>query len=104
MPWMPSGEEIARGFRKLTLLNTNDPEQGLQLRDSPEHFGYYLVDGVRLFHVSSKARQRGGVGRGRLSVLRRYLGLTSDQFQDLCQCRMTGPQYHQMIRERYGRP
>ena len=94
MPWMPSGQDVDRGFNKLTSLHRNDPTQGLELRQGPEDYGHYLVDGVRRFHVSSKARQSGGIGRGRLSVLRKYLKLSMDQFQDLCECRMTGPDYH----------
>ena len=100
MSWMPNGEEVGRGFSKLTRLNQSDPDQGLDLRQSSEKFGWYLVDGVRKFHVSSKARHSGGIGRGRLSALRRYLKLSENQFKDLCECRMTGPQYHQMIRNR----
>ena len=102
MPWMPNGQEIDRGFGKLTSLNANDPEQGLALRESSEEFGWYMVDGIKQFYVSSKARPSGGIGRGRLSALRRYLGLTNEQFKDLCQCPMTGPQYHQIIRDRLG--
>ena len=104
MPWMPSGPEVDRGFGKLIRVNKSDPSQGLQLRQSSEKFGYYLVDGERQFHVSSKARPSGGVGRGRLSVLTKYLKLTRTQFRDLCECRMTGPQYHEMIRDRFGIP
>ena len=102
MPWMPDGSEVDRGFRKLTRINQIDSEQGLELRGPPEKYGYYLVDGVKQFYVSSKARQSGGIGRGRLSQLQRYLRLTAFQFQELCQCRMTGPQYHQMIRDRFS--
>ena len=102
MAWMPSGQEVERGFDKLIRLNKSNPNQGLQLRQSSEKFGYYFVDGVRQFHVSSKARQSGGVGRGRLATLCRYLKLTPNQFKDLCECRMTGLQYHRMIRDKLG--
>lgn len=40
--------------------------------------------------------------RGRLATLCRYLKLTPNQFKDLCECRMTGPQYHRMIRDKLG--
>ena len=96
---MPSGSEVDRGFNKLVRLNSNDPDQGLELREAPEEYGYYVVDGVRQFHVSSKARRSGDIGRGRLLQLRKYLKLNPNQFKDLCECRMTGPQYHQMIRD-----
>lgn len=100
MPWMPDGSDVAQGFDKLIQLNRNDPAQGLVLRQSSEKYGYYLVDSVRQFPVSSKARHSGGVGPGRFHKLRKYLQLNAKEFQDLCQCRLTGPQYHQMIRDR----
>ena len=102
MPWMPDGAEVSSGFGKLVRLHTRDSEQGLELRGPPEYFGWYLVDGVRQFRVSSKARRSGAVGRGRLRALQRYLRLSPVEFQDLCQCRMTGPQYHQVVRDRLG--
>ena len=97
MPWMPDGSDVDRGFKKLERLNSNDHNQGLILRKSSEKYGYYLVDGVRQFHVSSKARRSGGIGRGRLIVLWKYLKISQNQFKDLCECRMTGPEYHQLI-------
>ena len=102
MPWMPSGPEVGRGFDKLIQLNQADPKQGLVIRQSSERFGWYLVDGVRQFHVSSKARPSGPVGRGRLQVLRNYLRLSTAEFKNLCECPLTGPQYHQIIRDRLG--
>lgn len=102
MPWMPDGSDVRRGFNKLIRINNRDPEQGLFLRDSSERFGYYMVDGVRRFPVSSKARQSSDIGRGRLLQLRRYLRLTPEQFQELCECRLTGPKYHQIIRDQLG--
>lgn len=102
MPWMPDGSEVRRGFSKLIRLNRENPEQGLVLRDSSEKYGYYMVDCVRMFHVSSKARYSGDVGRGRLIQLRKYLRLTSQQFQELCECRLSGPKYHQIIRDQFG--
>jgi hypothetical protein len=102
MPWTPSGPEVGRGFAKLTQLNRNDPAQGLQLRSGSEKFGYYLVDGVRQFPVSSKAPMSGDVSPGRLSALRRYLQLSRNEFQALCQCQITGPQYHTFILDKLG--
>ena len=104
MPWMPNGSDIDHGFSKMIRLNRNDPEQGLVLRQSAEEYGFYLVDGVRQFPVSSKARHSGDIGRGRFLALRRYLKLDPREFKDLCECRVTGPQYHQMIRDRLGLP
>lgn len=100
MPWMPNGSDVDRGFKKLESLNKNDPNQGLVLGKSSEKFGYYLVDGVRQFHVSSKARKSGSIGRGRRGVLYKYLKISRDQFKDLCECRMTGPEYHHLIRNK----
>ncbi len=102
MPWMPSGSDVDRGFNKLTRLNRIDPDQGLELRRAPEEYGYYLVDGVKQFYVSSKSRRSGNIGRGRLAQLCKYLKLNQNQFKDLCECRITGPQYHRMIRDRLG--
>lgn len=102
MPWMPNGQEVARGFQKITHIN-NDPAQGLTLGDSSEKYGFYRVDGVIVFHASSKARQSGGVGRGRAEALRKQLGLSPEQFKELCVCRMTGPQFHQLVREWHER-
>ena len=102
MPWMPSGSEIDRGFKKLTSINDKDPAQGLLLRQSSEEYGYYIVDGVRQFRVSSKARQSGDIGRGRLLQLCKYLKLSKNDFKELCECRMTGPQYHQKMLKTLG--
>lgn len=100
MPWMPNGPDVDRGFKKLEKLNKNDPKQGLKLGKSSEKYGFYFVDGVKQFYVSSKARLSGDIGPGRLLQLRKYLKLTQDQFKDLCECRMTGPEYHQLIRNK----
>ena len=104
MPWMPDGSEVERGFNKLRRLNRQDPEQGLVIRRSSEKYGYYLIDGVRRMKVSSKARTSGAVGRGRLTALRRYLNLSLEEFKDLCECPMSGPDYHALITERLGSP
>ena len=100
MPWMPNGSDVDRGFKKLERLNNDDPNQGLILRKSSERFGYYFVDGVKQFHVSSKARKSGSIGRGRRDVLYKYLKISQNQFKDLCECRLTGPEYHQLIRNK----
>ena len=101
MSWMPNGQDVERAFKKLTDLG-KDPDNGLKLRDSSEKYGYYWIDGVRQFYVSSKARKSGGVGHGRLIQLRKYLQLNTDQFKELCICQMTGPQYDTLIREILG--
>ena len=102
MTWMPNGQEVERGFNKLTNVS-DDPGQGLKLRKSSEKFGYYFVDGIRQFHASSKARQSGDVRAGRSLALRKQLGLTLEQFKELCMCQMTGPQFHELVRERIER-
>ena len=104
MAWMPDGSEVSRGFNKLRRLNRQDPKQGLVIRQSSEKYGYYLIDGVRRLMVSSKARTSGSVGRGRLIALRKYLQLNLDEFKRLCDCPMSGPEYHALIRERLGLP
>ena len=102
MPWMPDGSDIERGFNKLRRLNRQDEEQGLVIRQSSEKYGHYLIDGERRLLVSSKARTSRSVGRGRLSTLRKYLRLKPDEFQRLCECPMSGPEYHELIKERLG--
>ena len=94
-----NSREIDRGFRKLERLNEADPSNGLNLRSGKEHFGWYLVDGNRAFFASSK-KGTGTVGPGRAHKLAKYLRITLDEFADLCDCRMTGPQYHQRIVEK----
>ena len=101
MPWMPNASDIQRGFAKLKQLNRIDPAQGLRLRQSSEKFGYYLIDGVRHFEVSEKARTSGSIGRGRLHELRKKLHLSLSDFRRLCDCTMSGPEYHDLMR---GRP
>ena len=102
MPRILSGAEVERGFRKLIQLNTRDPRQGLKLRKPPEFYGYYWVDGVPQFHVSSKSYRSGDVQRGRAKVLRDYLKLSPSEFEALCECPMTGPAYHELIKARLG--
>ena len=102
MPWTPKGSEVRQGYNKLTHLNKVDPAQGLYLRDGSEKFGYYLVDGQRQFRVSSKAPLLKDVGKGRLKALLNYLQLNDDQFKELCRCQMSGPDYHQFIRDKLG--
>ncbi len=100
MPWMPNGPEVQRAFRKLEQINTQDSRQGLVIRSSSEKYGYYLIDGKRAFKVSSKARQRGGIGSGRLKSLLTYLKLNREEFKQLCECPMSGPDYHNLIKSR----
>lgn len=100
MPWMPNGPEVQRAFSKLQQVNTQDLNQGLVIRSSSEKYGYYLIDGKRAFKVSSKARWKGGVGKGRLSSLRAYLKLSQEEFKQLCECPMSGPDYHDLIKNR----
>ena len=94
-----NSREVDRGFRKLERLNEADPNNGLNLRSGKEHFGWYLVDGERVFHVSSKKGPR-TVGPGRAKVLAFYLRISMDEFAELCDCQITGPQYHSRIVEK----
>lgn len=100
MAWMPNGAEVQRAFSKLERLNRQDPKQGLVIRSSSEKFGYYLVDGERVFKVSSKARRKGGIGDGRLISLLNYLKLGREEFKQLCECPMSGPDYHALIKDK----
>ena len=94
-----NSREVDRGYGKLERINRNDPNNGLNLRPGKEHWGWYLVDGERAFFASSK-KATGTVGPGRAHRLAKYLLLSPDEFADLCDCRITGPQYHRLIVER----
>lgn len=97
-----NASEVDRGFGKLEDLYTHNPGNGLSLRPGKEHFGWYYVDGKRAFHVSSKKGPR-SVGAGRARQLAKYLRLNNDDFADLCDCPLTGPEYHQRIVDRIAR-
>ena len=96
--------EIERGIRKLTRLFAQDGRNGFARRTTREKFGWYYVDGKRQFYISSKLPTSGSVGRGRVQSLRNYLGLSRDQFDDLCKCPMSGPDYHDLISRRSNAP
>ena len=89
--------EVERGIRKLTRLRSQDPNNGFDQRTTREKYGWYYVDGKRMFRISSKLPSSGSVGRGRIHALRNYLHLDSEQFDDLCRCPMSGPDYHDLI-------
>ena len=96
--------EVERGVRKLTRLFDRDKRNGFDRRTTREKFGWYYVDGKRQFRVSSKLPTSGSVGKGRVHALRNYLHLDRDQFDDLCKCPMSGPDYHDLIRRRFAAP
>lgn len=93
--------EVEAGFGKLTRHHVQHPGDGLVLRDGKEHFGWYYVDGKKRFFMSSKMPPPGKtIGPGRLKSLVNYMRLTEAEFADLCDCALTGPQYHAIIAER----
>lgn len=94
-----SPREVARGLRKLTRLYTADQKNGFDRRTTKEKYGWYYLDGVRLFRISSKLPSSGSVGKGRIKSLRNYLYLDADEFDDLCRCPMSGPDFHENIRQ-----
>lgn len=96
--------EVERGVRKLTRMFAQDGRNGFDRRTTREKFGWYYVDGKRQFRISSKLPTSGSVGRGRVLALRNYLGLDRDQFDDLCRCPMSGPDYHDLVRRRLNAP
>ena len=96
--------EVERGIRKLTRLFALDGRNGFDRRTTREKFGWYYVDGKRQFYISSKLPTSGSVGKGRVRALRNYLRLDGDQFDDLCKCPMSGPDYHVLIRGRSASP
>ena len=89
--------EVERGIRKLTQLYRQDGFNGFDRRMSREKYGWYYVDGVRKFFISSKLPPSGSVGRGRIRALRNYLHLSVDEFDRLCSCSLSGAHYHALI-------
>lgn len=92
-----SVREVEQGIGKLTRLYRQDNSNGFDRRMNREKYGWYYVDGKRRFRISSKLPTRGSVGKGRLRALRNYLRLSVDDFDRLCSCSLTGPQYHAII-------
>ncbi len=92
-----SVREVEQGIGKLTRLYRQDNSNGFDRRMNREKYGWYYVDGKRRFRISSKLPTRGSVGKGRLRALRNYLRLSREQFDDLCRCPLSGPQYHDII-------
>ena len=93
--------EVETGFGKLTRHHIQHPGDGLVLRDGKEHFGWYYVDGKKRFQMSNKMPPQGQtIGRGRLKSLMDYMRLTESEFANLCDCPLSGPQYHAMMVER----
>ena len=88
--------EVEGGFRKLQSYYRQNPGNGLLLRSGKEHFGWYYVDGKAQFQVSSK-KGPGTVGPGRAHKLAQYLRLDDTEFAELCDCPLTGPQYHSRV-------
>lgn len=89
--------EVERGIRKLTRLYSQDNSNGFDRRMNREKYGWYYVDGERKFCISSKLPPSGSVGKGRVRALRNDLRLSVDDFDRLCSCSLTGPQYHAII-------
>ena len=95
---MPNGQEVTAGFNKIEAKNEDGKLQGFQrISHSSEKYGFYYIDGHIAFHLSSKARSHGPIGWGRLKDLLNNLHITRNQFQELCQCRMTGSEYHSLM-------
>ena len=99
MPWMANGQEVTVAHNKIEARN--DPQGKLQgfrvLSDSSEKYGFYYVDGSPAFWMALKARPRGPIGKGRQRGIIKTLRVSPQEVQDLCQCRLTGPQYHALI-------
>ena len=89
-----NSSEADRGFGKLQSLNQADPDNGLSLRSGKEHFGWYLVYGKK---------GPSSIGKGRARQLAQYLHLTIGEFGELCDCTLTGPEYHSRIVEKVSR-
>ena len=102
MPRTFNSSEVDRGFGKLESPNQADPDNGLSLRSGKEHFGWYLVNGKKVFPASNKKNPT-SVGKGRAHQLAKYLHLTMAEFGELCDCNLTAPKYHSCILEKTSR-
>lgn len=92
-----SVREVTAGIRKLTNLHTHDNSNGFDRREGKEKWGWYYVDGKEAFYISSKLPPSGDVPRGRIDAMRKQMHLNREQFAKLCQCSLSGPNYHNMI-------
>ena len=92
-----SVREVEQGIGKLTRLYRQDNSNGFDRREGKERWGWYYVDGRKAFFISAKLPTSGSVGRGRVKALRDYMNLSREQFDDLCRCHLSGPQYHNII-------
>ena len=94
-----SVREVERGIRKLTTTYRRDNANGFERREGKEKWGWYYVDGKKMFYISSKLPPSGDVARGRIHAMRNQMRLTQDQFDRLCKCTISGPEYHSIIVE-----
>jgi hypothetical protein len=75
-----------------------DKSSGFDRREGKEKWGWYYVDGKKVFYISAKLPPRGrDVSPGRINALRNQMKLNREQFDQLCDCPMTGPDYHALI-------
>lgn len=92
-----SAREVERGIRKLTSLYVQSGTNGFDRRPDKERWGWYYVDGKEAFDISAKIHSSGDVGRGRIRSMRKQMRLDRDQFAQLCQCSLSGSDYHKII-------
>ena len=102
MPRTYNISDVDRGLAKLERLNRRDPGQGLVISQDGEMWGYYWIDGKRQFHVSAKRPRQGDLGKGRAVSLRKQLKLSEQAFADLCDCPLSGENYHELMRRTLG--
>ena len=94
MSWTPDGSEIKQGLDKLTRFRSVNPDQGLNLRGGPEFYGHYYIDGKKTFHISAKAHPNRSISRYRRDTIAESMGISIEQLRELCQCRISGPNFH----------
>ena len=102
MPNSIAGGEVLRGIEKLTsLFRQSEGANGFDRRTTKEKFGWYYLDGRKLFRISSRIHPQGDLPKWKIKALQEYLKLNRGQFADLCQCKLSGPNYHELIRSKH---
>lgn len=59
-----------------------------------------IIDGRAEFRVTFPSGHSKDVGKGTLKSIRKQLKLDRQQFEDFMDCRLTGPKYEQLMREK----
>lgn len=67
--------------------------------NSKERHRWAVIDGKKVTRVTFPKTKASDIKVGTLRSIRDQLRLTSRQFEDFVHCRMTGPQYQELLRQ-----